>query len=178
MIRRTVIVVGVMATLACAILFGNYWGAERQLSAVIHSDPRNEGVVAYAHYDYFVNESTLVFDLTNIDAKNSKLDVFRVFLQFAESQRNNDFALVKLSFRGVPKFLIKGTYFKMLGLEYKQQNSVYTIRTFPENLYTVDGKQAFGSWTGGLLGVLGKQMEDFSEFHQQWYLREMVAAHG
>lgn len=47
------------------------------------------------------------------------------------------------------------------------------MRNFPENLYRPDGQRAFGSWTGGLLGVVGKQMEDFREFHKQWYVEDM-----
>ena len=62
----------------------------------------------------------------------------------------------------------------MLGQEYEKQNPVYTMRTFPENVYGVDGTQAFGSWTGGLLGVLGKQMGDFSELHKQWYIADLT----
>jgi hypothetical protein len=44
------------------------------------------------------------------------------------------------------------------------------MRTFPKHVYKPDGKNAFGSWTGGLLGALGKEMDDFSEFHKQWYI--------
>jgi len=55
------------------------------------------------------------------------------------------------------------------------QNPVYTMRTFPQNVYALDGSPAFETWSGGLLGVLGKQLEDFSEFHKQWYLNEISA---
>jgi len=41
------------------------------------------------------------------------------------------------------------------------------------DVYTPDGKKAFGTWTGGLLGVLSKQMEDFGEFHEKWYVEDM-----
>jgi len=59
-------------------------------------------------------------------------------------------------------------------MEYESQNPVYTIRTFPENLYTIDGKNVYGEWTGGLLGVVTKQMEDFNDFHKKWYIDEMT----
>jgi hypothetical protein len=48
------------------------------------------------------------------------------------------------------------------------------MRTFSENLVTPDGQRAFPVWTGGLLGVLQKQMEDFNEFHQRWYIRDLA----
>lgn len=65
-----------------------------------------------------------------------------------------------------------------MGVEYGTQNPVYTMRTFPENLYRPDGTAAFGTWTGGLFGVLGKQMEDFIEFHKQWYVNELAKTGG
>ena len=40
------------------------------------------------------------------------------------------------------------------------------MRTFPENLYRPDGQKAFGTWIGGLLGLLAKQIKDFTEFHK------------
>ena len=48
------------------------------------------------------------------------------------------------------------------------QNPVYLIRTLPEKLYKPTGEGAFGQWTGGLLGVLGKQMDDANTAAKQW----------
>ena len=50
------------------------------------------------------------------------------------------------------------------------------MRTLPENVFKMDGTAAFGTWTGGWLGVVGKQMEDFSEFHKQWYISDLAKA--
>lgn len=69
--------------------------------------------------------------------------------------------------------MLKGDYFQTIGLEYGVQNPVYTLRTLPENVYTLEGKQAFGSWTGGWLGVVGKQMEDLNEFHRLWFMSDL-----
>jgi hypothetical protein len=52
--------------------------------------------------------------------------------------------------------------------------SVYTVRTFPENLLTPKGSRAYSEWTGGWLGVLGKQTEDFTDFHKKWYLEDVM----
>ena len=82
--------------------------------------------------------------------------------------------MVKLSHAGNEKFRITGEYFKKLGLEFGEQNPVYTIRTMPQNLYKPDGTAAFGTWTGGVLGVLNNQMEDFNEFHRQWYVSDLA----
>ena len=73
-----------------------------------------------------------------------------------------------------PKLTVAVHYFRELGKEYDFQNPIYTARTFPENVYTLDGEKAFPSWTGGLIGVMGKQMEDFAEFHKQWYINDLI----
>lgn len=174
MIRRLAIFIGSLTLIVTIVLFLNYLLIHRSLSLSLAADTRNEGVVAFAHYDHFVVPSTMVFDLRGMSAKNSPADIFRVLLQFAETQKERDYQTVKLTFRGETKFLLKGSYFKELGVEYEAQNPVYTMRTLSENLYRPDGSAAFGKWSGGLLGVLGKQMEDFTEFHKQWYINDLT----
>jgi len=82
---------------------------------------------------------------------------------------------VILSCRGKKKFTFDGTYFKQLGQEYESQNPMYTIRTFPTHLTAMDGSKPFTEYVGGVLGVLGTEMEQFTEFNEQWYIREMAA---
>ncbi|MFP2608696.1 hypothetical protein, partial [Escherichia marmotae] len=72
------------------------------------------------------------------------------------------------------KFYLKGGYFKTLGQEYGIQNPVYTLRTIPENVYMLNGERAYSVWEGGLLGVMGKQMEDLSDFSKAWYLDDFI----
>lgn len=167
----------VAAVALCAvgiILAINYFQLQRPLSMVLSKDSRNNGVHASAHYEYYIFPSTIIFNLKSVSPERSPADVTRILLQFAESQKSKDFTLVKLSHAGKEKFVLKGEYFKTLGQEFEDQNPVYTIRTMPENLYKPDGTAAFGTWTGGLLGVVGRQMEDFAEFHRQWYISDLV----
>jgi hypothetical protein len=53
---------------------------------------------------------------------------------------------------------------------------VYTIRTFSENVMNPDGTNAFPQWTGGMLGVLKEQMEDFDDFNKKWYLESWATS--
>ncbi|GGH04224.1 hypothetical protein [Mucilaginibacter phyllosphaerae] len=78
-----------------------------------------------------------------------------------------------LEYKGKPKFKLPGKYFHKLGIEYKQQNPMYTLRTFPENVMNLDETKAFGSVTGGLFGVLKAQMDQFSDFTKSWYLNDL-----
>ena len=74
------------------------------------------------------------------------------------------------------KFLLDGESFRVLGAEYDTQNPVYTMRTFPSKLNRADGAKAFSTWTGGMIGVLGKQMDDFNAFHKEWYLADLAGS--
>jgi hypothetical protein len=163
---------------AIAAVGANYFFIHRHMSAVLDGDPRNSGISMWAHYHYLVDPRTLVIDVRNVSGDNSAADVFRVLLQFAQSQQRTKYSRIVLSSKGAEKFLIDGSYFQLLGLEYGIQNPVYTMRTFPQNVYHLNGEPAFGTWTGGMLGVLGKQVEDFSQFHQQWYIEDLLGNDG
>lgn len=145
------------------------------LNTAISSDERNKGIKVSASYASLLPGSDLVFDLKEVSGTNNPTDVFRVFLQYAEAQKDKNFSKVILSHKGKKKFMIEGSYFKTLGKEYDGQNPMYTIRTFPEHVHDLSGKRAFSTWEGGMLGVVGKQMEDFNEFHQRWYINDLLS---
>jgi len=44
----------------------------------------------------------------------------------------------------------------------------------PENVYSLGGERMYGAWTGGWLGVMGKQMEDLNNFAKDWYLDDVI----
>ncbi len=162
------------AVLAAALVAGfNYFGAMKPLADVVDSDRRNEGVEMTAHYRYFLDPTSLVINVKGLSGENAPVDVFRTLLQFSEKQQDRNYGKVYLQSGGETKFYLDGDYFQTLGQEYESQNPAYTMRTFPSQVYNPDGSKAFGSWTGGLLGVLAKQMQDFTEFHQQWYIEDI-----
>jgi hypothetical protein len=146
---------------------------QSDLESVLKGDPRNTGVEVSARYR--TEGSLLIFDLKSIEPTNSMADVFRVLLQFAQAEKGRAFTSVELAFRGQPRFFLTGDYFKHLGQEYSSQNPVYTMRTFTENVFKADGSHAYPSWTGGLIGVVGKQTEQFNEFHRDWYLNDLLS---
>lgn len=151
----------------------NYYTLQSPLNEVTEKE-NNRGIEVSVYYKNYIEPSTIVYDLQDVSADKSMVDVFRVFLQYAEKSTNNKFDLVLLAFRGQVKFQIKGSYFRQLGEEYSYQNPVYTARTFPENLYLPDGTKAFSKWEGGAIGVTKEQMEDFNEFHEEWYINELI----
>ena len=140
------------------------------------ADPRNQNVSLYAHYDWGVNPTILVLDLWDVSPMASMADVDRVLFDTAESFKGSSFSRVHLAFRGRTRFQFDGSYFRQIGEERAWQNPVYTIRTMAENAKDPRGRPAFGTWTGGWIGVISKQMEDHNEMHRQWYINDLASA--
>lgn len=175
--RGIVTVIGLAVLLIGGGVFGlNYFMLQSPMSQVLNSDPKNDGILFFAHYGYYILPSVLVVDLRRVESDKAPLDVFRVFLQFASQTKERRFERVELAHQGRTKFLLQGEYFQTLGREYTFQNPVFTARTFPEHLYHPDGKQAFEHWSGGMISVLKEQMEDFREFHQDWYIKDITGS--
>jgi hypothetical protein len=174
MFRHVKIVSIIILVALCAVATWNYSTTQRPASDVIGKDPRNSGISVFAYHQWFINPNVLVFDLRSISGHNSPLDVSRVLLQYADKLQEKSFSKVILSYKGAPKFMLKGEYFHTLGKEFDSQNPVYTLRTLPENVYNLDNSQAFSTWSGGWIGVVGKQMEDLNDFHKRWYLADLA----
>ena len=144
------------------------------VSRLLAKDERNAKVSVWTYFRYGVQPSVVVFDLRSVDDGAASVDVMRVLLQAASALKDSTFDRVILAHAGEAKFLLEGKFFKQVGEEFGQQNVVYTLRTFPENVYKLDGKAAYGTWTGGVLGVMGKQMEDLNAFSRDWYINDMA----
>ena len=144
-----------------------------KIDQTIAFDQRNRGISVSAYYKTALGKDVVVFDLEDIEGSKSRLDVFRVLLDFAEEMEDESFSSLELAFRGDTRFILDGSYVRTLGSERRTQNPSYTIRTFPENLKTPYGSQAYSEWSGGLIGVLQKQMEDFNDVHDKWYLDDL-----
>jgi hypothetical protein len=169
--RRVAVLVGSLFALAVAgIAAANYVSLGRPLARVLESDGRNTGISASAHFGRYIDTSVLVFDLEGVSPTSAPIDVFRTLLQYAAAVKDKRYSRVELAHRGTTRFVMAGEYFAQLGTEYRQQNPMYTMRTFAEHLYRPDGQRAYGEWSGGIFGVLQKQMEDFSDFHREWYM--------
>jgi len=134
----------------------------------------HDDVSAHAYYQFGVVPDSVVFDLWKVGWRTSQAEVLGVFLRFSDKMKDRKFREVRLAYRGETKFILSGKDFRDIGREYSYQNPVYIVRTFPEKLRTPDGKKAFSTWSGGLLGVLGRQMEDVNELGQRWYLGDML----
>jgi hypothetical protein len=173
--RNAVLLLLMPLVILVAIAGWNYLTVQRPLTIAVGSDSRNEGIFLVAHYEWFLKPDVVVFDLRSISGSNSETDVIGSLLQFAQALQNRNFDKVVLSYKGEPRFMLDGDYFKQLGEEYGSQNVIYTLRTLPEHVLHLDGTQAFGTWTGGWLGVVGHQMDDLNSFGRQWFLSDAIS---
>lgn len=132
------------------------------------------GVTMVAYRRWLVSPDTVVVDIWKMDGTAATVDVDRNLFKAAEALKGRSYSIVVLAYRGRGRFLLDGAYFKTVGEERSYQNPIYMVRTLTEHINSMDGRPAFGTWEGGWLGVLGKQMEDQAEFHAQWYAREAL----
>jgi len=123
----------------------------------------------------FISTSEIVFDIVDVDYAESPLGMTRKLLKAADALKEHNFERVFLAHRGEKKFYLDGYYFQRLGRERSWQNPIYTIRTLPENVMRLDGSPAYGSWTGGWIGVMGRQLEDANQFHRDWWLSDEIS---
>lgn len=170
--KRNIWIAVVALALCVCVILPNFL-LYNKMNEVIKADPRNSGISVFPHYQYFVNYSVLEYDLRQVDYNKAPADVFRVFLQYSEKMCDKNFDQVVLAYKGKDKFILSGKDFNQVGREYGLQNPIYTIRTFPAKLKTPDGRTPYPGYTGGILGVLKGEMEDFTEFHKEWYIRDM-----
>ena len=173
--KRVSALVALVLASALTVFLWNYVALQAPMNEVLSADSRNQGIVVKTHFASYCQPSALVFDLQEISGDKSPADVFRVLLQYAAAVQEREFKTVHLNHLGKLKFALDGSYFKRLGSEYGTQNPVYTMRTLPENLFLPSGERAYGTWTGGLLGVLEGQVDDFNNFHQKWYLEDLTS---
>ena len=149
----------------------NYMLVDQPVQTRLKEDPRNSVYSLQARYDYYIDFSTLILDLNSVEGGVAPVDLFRGLFQSAEAlhKSGRTFDKVVLARSGTPVFLMKGDEFSTIGAEFEAgQNPVYLIRTLPEKLFRPNGVEAFGRWEGGLIGVLGKQMEDANEAAKLW----------
>lgn len=126
-----------------------------------------------AHYHWGIHPNVIVCDLWDVGWSASQTEVLGGFLRFAENMKKREFGEVLLAYRGDAKFRLDGAEYQRIGRKLAHQNPVFVVRTFPEKLKTPEGDRAFSTWQGGLVGVLGRQIEDLNELSRQWYLDEM-----
>jgi hypothetical protein len=168
--RRALNALGAIALLGVAVYTANYFLVGRPVANALDEDSRNEGYTIKAHLRFYVDPTTLVLDLTSIEHA-SPADLIRGLLNGSAALHKSGrrFNRVILARSHNEVLYIEGDDFEELARESEMgENPVYLVRTLPEKLHKPDGRQAFGSWSGGLLGVVARQMEDVNAAAHEW----------
>jgi len=131
-------------------------------------------ITVASYYRFGVVPDSIVFNLRHVGWDASGALILGRFFAFAEEFKDREFREVRLAYKGRTKFILDGNDFSEIGRENSWQNPVYTIRTFPEKLRTPDGRRAYSSFSGGMLGVLSAQMGNVNEITRDWYLNDIV----
>lgn len=138
------------------------------VATALGRDDRNDVASLHVYRSWLVHPRDVTVDLVAVgDA--ATVDLTRALFQTAEALKDREFGRIILARQGKPMFMMEGAAFAQLGQDYAAgENPVYLIRTLPEQLYLPDGTAAYGTWTGGWLGVLGRQLDDVNAFGQAW----------
>jgi hypothetical protein len=136
------------------------------------SDETDSTTIAYRRW--LISPNQIVFDIRHVAPSVSMAEIDRRLFKAAEALKDRSYDNVTLAYRGSGKLLLSGAQFKTIGETRSYQNPIYTIRTLPEHVTELDGSEAFGTWTGGWIGVMGKQLEDHNELHARWWTRDAM----
>jgi hypothetical protein len=164
-----------IASVSGAIWMYNQVALQKPMQRVLLSDSRNTGIRVSVHFNHWIDNGVLVYDLRSVSAQSSQMDVFWVLLQYADAQKNHRYQRVVLAAFGQPRLVILGYYFQSVGQEYETQNPIYTVRTFAHHVQSLDGSYPWPEPDGGFLWVLGQEMDQFGQFNETWYLNDMAA---
>jgi hypothetical protein len=154
-----------VAVLAIAVFNG---AVGFPVASALASDSRNKDISLVAYRSLGLHPTDITLNI--VQAKDAApLDVLRALFQSAEALKDRKFGRVNLV-RGMTLiYSISGDDFNEIGKEYAAgQNPTYLVRTLPEKLRGPDGRNAFGTWTGGMLGVLTQQLQEANEAARTW----------
>lgn len=157
--------------LACALIAGTSY-ARIQVGA--DKAARQNDITVAAYYRFGVIPDSIVYDLWQVGGKESPASIMGSFMRFAQEMKDREFREIHMAWRGQSRFILDGDDFAEIGRDLDRQNPLYTLRTFPQKLRKPDGTKAFSTWTGGLIGVTGAQMNDMNDMAHQWYLDEIL----
>lgn len=165
--RKKFLLIPLFILIICGIIYGyNFFSLQYPMNKILLLD-ENKGIDISVGYENYINLSTVIYDLHGCQHK-TKIDIFKVLLQFAEKKKDSNFDCIILSCRGKKKFKIPGEFFKKIGMEYSKQNIVPTIKTFPENLLHLDGSPLTEYKSDSLLISEEEQLNNCCKFIFEW----------
>jgi hypothetical protein len=156
-----VVVAGVLAVAGYLYLRGL---PLRQALEACDSYPR---LNAKVYYTDSLSLDSVTFDF--IEARSArKIDLAHLMLEFAHKVDGKGPNKLVLARQGKPLYYLNWTDVHELADEYTYGNPIWSFNHLPERLHRMDGSKPYGTWTGGVLGVLKGQSEDLLSFLEAW----------
>lgn len=107
------------------------------------------------YYDGLISTNQIVFDLRDGGTSSARrIDPVHLLMQFADKLDLYSVRRIILARNGKHVFFLSGRDLERNADSYAGGGRVWAFNNLPEIVREMNGKQPFGSWTGGWLGVL------------------------
>jgi hypothetical protein len=157
-----------MLAAATVVLFAYNAAISVPVASEISRGGGSGGATIIAYRTLLVSPDAVSINLVHVSGETRPVDIFRALLRAASSLKGRHFNKVVLMHGLKRMFVLDGTAFQEMGEAYSGGGSIQLITSLPSKLKNPDGTDAFGTWTGGWLGVLGSQLEDSNRFAVGW----------
>lgn len=151
------------------ISFNLFW-VHMPAQSKLNEDYRNQAASLAVYHRWGVHPNEIVIDVRNVRGEASRIDITRMLFQIAEEFKDRNYNAVILAHRGKEKLVLDGAFFNEAGRTFHYQNPIYLSRTLPQNVRQLNGRSAYGSYSGGWLGVLNAELDDLNQLHDDWWL--------
>lgn len=166
----------VMLLVVGALVGGGYYFAYASPSGFVHAALRERLdrcssanlFDVHVRYGSPIERDEIVFDLQDPRADARKVDLIHLVYQFAYEAKDLSWDHLVLSARGNDVYLMQRSDVDPLADEYTTGNPLYSIRKWPSILRNPDGVSAYPEYEGGLIGVLGAEMDDVNQALDRW----------
>ena len=137
------------------------------LANSLASCPSREGVGGDIRVGYALG-GNIVFDVRSCKRDSRLIDSLHLLLQFGHKIKDEGFTHLSIASAGEEVYRLEEADLNELAYQYELGARIWAFDNWPERLRKPTGERAFGSWTGGSIGVAMRRMEDLNEALKTW----------
>jgi hypothetical protein len=113
-------------------------------------------------------DGNVVFDVRSCKGDSRLIDPLHLLMQFGYKLRDDSFHHLSVASAGEEVYRLEKPDLDELSRQYELGARIWAFDHWPERLRKPSGERAFGSWSGGFLGVMRAQAEDLNEALRTW----------
>lgn len=110
----------------------------------------------------------IVFDVRSCEGDSRLIDPLHLLLQFGYILRDTEIDHLAIASGGEEVYRLPKPDLDELARQYELGARIWAFNHWPERLREPTGERAFGTWTGGFIGVLAGQAKDLNEALRTW----------